>query len=421
MKQLLKEIIADQKGLFVRRKWISRPFPEALSSSEEIIVITGVRRCGKSVLLQQIRQLQPERDYFLNFDDERLREFRVEHFQLLYEVFVELYGEQSVFYFDEIQNIAGWEHFVKRLYNSGKKVFVTGSNANMLSRELGTYLTGCYRAVELYPFSFGEYLTLQGRPDLTKEVSGTVKRGEVLRFFEEYLQKGGFPMYLRTGDPEILHTLYENILYRDVLVRNKITNERELKELMFYAVSNVGKTFTYNSLKNAVKVKSPVTAKNYVSYVSDTYLLFTVSKIDASVKEQLRSPQKFYCIDTALALHLGFRLTADTGRLLENLIYLELRRRNPDEVFYYNDGESECDFIVRRGFRVVMALQVSVSLSNPRTRQRELKGLVAALQAFDLEKGYVITREEEEVITTSDNRTLYVRSAWKWLLETDEA
>ena len=161
MKQLLKDIIIDQKSFLPSKKTIIRSFSEKYLNNEEIIIISGVRRCGKSVLLQQIRDRLPQKDYFFNFDDDRLGNFTIENFQQLYEVFIELYGEQNYFYFDEIQNIAGWEHFAKRLYNSGKKVFITGSNARMLSKELGTYLTGCYIAIELYPFSFSEFLNFR--------------------------------------------------------------------------------------------------------------------------------------------------------------------------------------------------------------------------------------------------------------------
>ena len=144
MKQLLKDIIIDQKSFLPSKKTIIRSFSEKYLNNEEIIIISGVRRCGKSVLLQQIRDRLPQKDYFFNFDDDRLGNFTIENFQQLYEVFIELYGEQNYFYFDEIQNIPGWERFVRRLHDSGCKVFVTGSNANMLSRELGTHLTGRY-------------------------------------------------------------------------------------------------------------------------------------------------------------------------------------------------------------------------------------------------------------------------------------
>jgi uncharacterized protein len=163
MKELLKSVIFDQQKLGWNTRNVKRDFPPAYLYNQEIVVITGIRRCGKSTLLQQIRVEQVEKDYFINFDDERLIQFRVEDFQILYETFIELFGVQKTFYFDEIQNIAGWERFVRRLHDYGNKVFITGSNANMLSRELGTHLTGRYVSHELYPFSFREFLEYKGK------------------------------------------------------------------------------------------------------------------------------------------------------------------------------------------------------------------------------------------------------------------
>ncbi|TWV15134.1 ATP-binding protein [Bacteroidaceae bacterium HV4-6-C5C] len=415
MKQLLKDIITDQKTFLAGRDTIPRYFSESYLNNEEIIIVSGVRRCGKSVLLQQIRRKMPQQDYFFNFDDDRLTQFRVEHFQELYEVFVELYGEQNTFYFDEIQNIPGWEHFVKRLYNSGKKVFITGSNARMLSKELGTYLTGCYIAIELYPFSFAEYLTFRGRDKLLKSVSGTVERGEIQSLFGAYFVEGGFPMYLKSNDDIVLKTLYDNILYKDVMVRNQLVNEREVKELVYYTVSNIGKPLTYTSLAKVIGVKNPTTVKNYLEYIENTYLLFPLSQLDNSVKTQLRNPKKVYAVDNALIRRLGFHFSGEEGRLLENLVYVELRRRG-GEIFYHNSGKAECDFVVRDGFRVCQAIQVCFLMDDPDTRERELRGLFDALNAYNLSEGTIVTNAFAEEVTR-EGKSVHILPAWKWLLE----
>lgn len=414
MKQLLKDIITDQKLFLSRRKTIERKFPIQYLSSEEVIIISGVRRCGKSVLLQQIREKLPQKDYFFNFDDDRLSGFRVEHFQQLYEVFIELYGDQNYFYFDEIQNIAGWEQFVKRLYNLGKKVFVTGSNARMLSKELGTHLTGCYIAIELYPFSFLEFLIFRGKEKRISDIVGTVERGEIQALFNDYFLQGGFPMYLKSRDDIVLKTLYDNILYKDVMVRNQIVNEREVKELVYYAVSNIGKPLTYTSLAKVIGVKNPTTVKNYLEYIENTYLLFSLSKLDYSVKMQLRNPKKIYVIDNAMVRRLGFHFSGEEGRLLENLVYVELRRRG-GEIFYYNSGISECDFVVRDGFRVKQAIQVCFLMNSPDTRERELRGIVDAMKTYQLDEGFIITNTHEEEVRVGDKR-VQVLPAWKWMM-----
>lgn len=417
MQQLLKDIIIDQKNFLASQKTIARDFPERYLSNDFVIIISGVRRCGKSVLLQQIRDKLPQKDYFFNFDDDRLGNFTVEHFQQLYEVFIELYGEQNYFYFDEIQNIAGWEHFVKRLYNAGKKVFITGSNARMLSKELGTYLTGCYISIELYPFSFSEFLVFRKQQNLLEDISGTVARGEVQSAFNDYLRQGGFPIYLKSEDGIVLKTLYDNILYKDVMVRNQIVNEREVKELVYYSISNIGKPLTYTSLTKVIGVKNPTTVKNYLEYIENTYLLFTLSKLDYSVKAQLRNPKKIYAIDNALVSRLGFHFSGEEGRLLENMVYVELRRRG-GEVFYHNSGNAECDFIVRDGFRVTHAIQVCYLLNDLNTREREIRGVKDAMNAYQLTVGFIITNTHEEDVEY-EGKTIYILPAWKWLRRKD--
>ena len=413
MKQLLKDIIIDQKSFLPSKKTIIRSFPEKYLNNEEIIIISGVRRCGKSVLLQQIRDRLPQKDYFFNFDDDRLGNFTVENFQQLYEVFIELYGEQNYFYFDEIQNIAGWEHFAKRLYNSGKKVFITGSNARMLSKELGTYLTGCYIAIELYPFSFSECLDFREQQHLLGDISGTIARGEIQSAFNDYLKQGGFPIYLRSEDGIVLKTLYDNILYKDVMVRNQIVNEREVKELVYYTVSNIGKPLTYTSLAKVIGVKNPTTVKNYLEYIENTYLLFSLSKLDYSVKAQLRNPKKVYAIDNALVSRLGFHFSGEEGRLLENMVYIELRRRG-GEIFYHNSGNAECDFVVRDGFRVVQAIQACYLLGSSDTREREIRGIQDAMDTYQLLEGTIITNTHEEELKYGD-KMIHILPAWKWL------
>lgn len=413
MKQLLKDIIIDQKSFLPSKKTIIRSFPEKYLNNEEIIIISGVRRCGKSVLLQQIRDRLPQKDYFFNFDDDRLGNFTVENFQQLYEVFIELYGEQNYFYFDEIQNIAGWEHFAKRLYNSGKKVFITGSNARMLSKELGTYLTGCYIAIELYPFSFSEFLDFREQQHLLGDISGTIARGEIQSAFNDYLKQGGFPIYLKSEDGIVLKTLYDNILYKDVMVRNQIVNEREVKELVYYTVSNIGKPLTYTSLAKVIGVKNPTTVKNYLEYIENTYLLFSLSKLDYSVKAQLRNPKKVYAIDNALVSRLGFHFSGEEGRLLENMVYIELRRQG-GEVFYHNSGSAECDFVVRDGFRVMQAIQVCYLLDSSDTREREIRGVQDAMDTYQLLEGTIVTNTHEEEVKCGD-KIIHILPAWKWL------
>lgn len=412
MKDLLKHIIFDQQER-ENSAMVEREIDRRLIDSPEILVISGVRRCGKSVLLQQIRTSQKENDYYMNFDDDRLVNFKVEDFQTLYETFIELFGEQKTFYFDEIQNITGWERFVRRLYDNGCKVFVTGSNANMLSRELGTHLTGRYCQIELYPFSFKEFLKLKGVCPQNKDLYTTVGKGEIKKLFDEFLTTGGFPRYIQSHNNNYLSTLYENIIYKDVITRNKLTNERELLEMVYYMASNASKRFSYNSLAKTIGIKHTETIKNYLEYLEDTYLLFQLTKFDWSVRKQMASPKKVYFVDNAIIKRVGFNATANIGQLLENAVFVELKRRH-QEVYYYDSG-IECDFISREDGQIIFACQVTRSLNEEKTRKREINGLLSALKAYNLPEGTILTEDETEELIVEDKR-IYIRPIWRWLL-----
>lgn len=413
MKELLKHIIFDQRERDLS-PMVERDIDQRLVISPEILVISGIRRCGKSVLLQQIRAQQAERDFYLNFDDERLINFEVDNFQTLYEAFIELFGEQKTFYFDEIQNIPGWERFVRRLYDNGCKVFITGSNANMLSRELGTHLTGRYCQIELYPFSFSEFLKMKGVYPENKDFYTTTGKSNLRRLFDDYLRTGGFPRYIQDKNNSYLSTLYENVIYKDVVTRNKLNGERELLEMMYYLASNATKRFSYNSLAKVVGLKHPDTVKNYLEYTESTYLLFQVMRFDWSIKKQIGYQKKVYFIDNAIINKVGFNATDNMGQLLENLVFIQLKRQNK-EVYYHDDGV-ECDFIVREDGHIISAFQVTYSLSDVKTRQREINGLLSALNAYNLSEGMILTTDETEELTIEGKR-IVICPTWKWLLQ----
>ena len=294
MKELLKKIIFEQQEYCknIAQDTVPRTIEEEWLTTTEILIITGIRRCGKSVLLQQMRSKLPEQDFFFNFDDERLVNFTVADFQTLQECFFELFGEQHTYYFDEIQNVKGWETFVRRLYNEGNKVIVTGSNARMLSRELGTHLTGRYIAVEIFPFSFQEYLQLAKVQLEARDFYLTSKRAILLGHFKEYLEKGGFPKYLQSSSTRYLSSLYDSIIFRDVMARNGLTNDKEMQELIFYLASNATKRISYTSLGKIVGIRHSETVKNYLEYIEQTYMIFQLMKYSPSVKVQMLNPKK---------------------------------------------------------------------------------------------------------------------------------
>lgn len=417
MKDLLKQIILEQQEILhaQNKRYVQRYIADEWLQTSEILIISGIRRCGKSVLMQQIRDRLVEKDFFFNFDDERLANFKLDDFQKLQECFVELFGEQHTYYFDEIQNIEGWERFVRRLYNAGNKIVITGSNARMLSRELGTHLTGRYIQVEIYPFSFQEYLAMNEIPVNAKTLYTTTGRATMVKSFVKYMECGGFPKFLQDGSVSYLTSLYESIIYRDILTRNGLTNEKEMLELMFYLASNATKRVTYSSLGKVVGIQHPDTIKNYLEYIQQTYLISQLFRYDPSVKKQMMSPKKIYFVDNAIIKRIGFNATEHNGVFLENLVFIELKRRGWD-VYYYAD-KKECDFIVRKGLHISDAYQVTLKMDSPQTREREIAGVREAMQAYSLSKGYILTFEGKETINFDDGTIVEVVPVWEWILQ----
>ena len=417
MKDLLKQIILEQQEILhaQNKRYVQRYIADEWLQTSEILIISGIRRCGKSVLMQQIRDRLVEKDFFFNFDDERLANFKLDDFQKLQECFVELFGEQHTYYFDEIQNIEGWERFVRRLYNAGNKIVITGSNARMLSRELGTHLTGRYIQVEIYPFSFQEYLAMNEIPVNAKTLYTTTGRATMVKSFVKYMECGGFPKFLQDGSVSYLTSLYESIIYRDILTRNGLTNEKEMLEMMFYLASNATKRVTYSSLGKVVGIQHPDTIKNYLEYIQQTYLIFQLFRYDPSVKKQMMSPKKIYFVDNAIIKRIGFNATENNGVFLENLVFIELKRRGWD-VYYYAD-KKECDFIVRKGLHISDAYQVTLKMDSPQTREREIAGVREAMQAYSLSKGYILTFEGKETINFDDGTIVEVVPVWEWILQ----
>ncbi len=419
--ELLKRLILDQRDdLTLPVDYTERTAEEKLtilSKNKEIIVVAGIRRCGKSVLMQQLRQTSREVDYYFNFEDERLVDFSIADFQLLQEAFIELFGVQKTYYFDEIQNIPDWELFVRRLYNAGNKIYITGSNASLFSEELGTRLTGRYIKLTMYPFSFHEFLHHKEPLLLNKTALSTVQVGQIKHVFRQYCELGGFPEYIKYQHIDYLRSLFEGILYRDIISRYKLSNPKPIKELVYYLASNCSKEMTFNALRKLLGIGSATTVSDYCGYLENSYLCFFVCRYSESVKIQMQSPKKVYFIDHVLAKVIGFRFIEDIGRMLENIVFIELKRRNL-EVYYYNETK-ECDFLIREQGSIRTAIQVCKSMVDLSTRQREIDGLMEAMERHGLEEGFILTEGEEAIILIHKeiNYTIRVVPIWKWLTE----
>jgi len=414
----INEIIIRQRETILSKKYgIEREVLKEVESKiklPHVIVLTGLRRSGKSTLLRQlIKKHYKDNDfYYLNFEDERLFNFPAEEFNKLYESLVSLYGKKRVFFLDEIQNVTHFETFVRRLYEEGFKFFITGSSATLLSRELGTKLTGRHVDIIVRPFSFLEFLELKGVKIDKESIYKTETKVEIKKYFEEYLIKGGMPEYLIYNDPELLTRVYEDTIIKDVAVRYKVDNVAILRQLYSYLINNFANKFSYNSLKKVTSIKSVNTIKKFISYLEETYFAKTINKFDYSYKKQVINDKKFYVSDNGFIGVLSKKLTKDHGWLLENMVFNCLNKYN--EVFYYAD-KKECDFLIVKNKEIKQAIQVCYELKED-NKEREIAGLLEAMEQFNLKEGTIITHNQEEKIQKK-GRAVKVIPAWKWMLQ----
>ncbi len=397
-KEDLRSVILDQRqNLEAENQFITRNQLNTIDpDSPQALVITGVRRCGKTTLLKELAQSLPGY-YYLSFEDVRLTPFEATDFIKTEEVFKEEFGKCDYLLFDEIQNVPGWEIYIRQKLDQKRHVIISGSNARLLSRELGTHLTGRHLDFELFPFSYQEYLVFE---NTTAGLSS----------FQKYLTLGGFPEFLFSRKKDYLQQLLIDILMRDIAVKHAVRNVKVLKEMTVFLLSNVGKDYSYHSIRRVFSLGAVTTVIDYISFLEESYLLFSIPKFDHSLKNQSVNPKKIYAVDNGLALANSLSFSSDMGRMLENLVFLMLRRRYK-EIYYFRDTR-ECDFIVRESGVVTMAVQVCAQLTHD-NKDRELEGLKNAMLFFNLPEGLLLTMNEDDKITIGD-RTITIKPVWKW-------
>ncbi len=409
------ETIKDQKSYFdfflKNNKNVLRNIDfNKYIKSKEIIVITGSRRSGKSYLLLQFKEMIKSGSY-INFEDDRFLNFNEDGFDNLLKAIYEVYGENNdVFFFDEIQNIKNWEIFVRRLYNYKYKVFITGSNANLLSSELGTKLTGRHLDITLLPFSFIEYLKYYNIN--YKKNYNLKEKSKILTNFNNYLQDGSYPQFLEENNKDIIRNIYSDAIYKDLQPRYCIENINDLKETLLYLSSSLSSPISYNNVSKSLKIKSHHTVKKYIESLESVYLIFLIKKYSESNKKILKSYKKVYFIDNGLRNVLTFQRYQNKGHLLENIVFLELIRRGK-EITYFNENNSECDFVAKdTSFET---FQVCFEL-NDKNKDREVNGLLSAMNFFKLKTGYILTYDQEDELKI-DSKVVKIIPVWKWLLE----
>jgi len=417
-KEQIKAILLEQFQAFWQRDTgIPRTQLLEIERVERLphaVIISGLRRVGKSTLLAQLSHRFGENEfYYVNFEDDRFLDFQADDANDLFQTLVELFGERKIFLIDEVQNILGWERFVRRFIDLGFKFYLTGSNASLLSRELGSRLTGRYVLVELFPFSFIEFLHFRQYPIPDPDRLTTVDTARLRQALDEYLRLGGIPEPLKYPDLSLLRTLYEDVLYRDIAARYRIDELRALKELAFFLMSNVACSVSYNRLKDHLRLGSVNTVKNYIEYLENSWLLFTLNVYDYSVKRQQIAAKKVYSIDTGLASAVGFSFSANTGKLMENLVFLTLRRKTKEIHYFTTPAGFEVDFYLPESRQLIQVVQ---NMERAATQAREVRAMFDALRALKAARGLILSDQPAEPVE-ENGLTVEIRSLTEWLLK----
>lgn len=421
---MIKTIISQhktEKEKIVSQSYVPREkmnFAGKFLESNLIKVITGPRRTGKSVFCILI--LKDKNFAYLNFDDENL--LKTENYDELVKGLYEIYPDAKYVLFDEIQNLDKWELFVNKLQRRGINLILTGSNSKLLEKELSTVLTGRYVCVEIFPFSFREFLRVKNFTIEKGKIQLPEIKGKILNYLNEYINNGGFPEVLvKNLDPKIyLETLFDAILFKDVVKRHKVRFSRQIYDLATYLISNFTSEFSFTKLRNILGFKSTNTIEKYLRYLEEAYLVFVLNRFSFKMKEQIKSPRKIYIADTGLIMAKSFQFSKNIGKLTENLVLCEILRRgyklNRDVFYYKTDNGGEVDFILRNGTKIERLIQVCYDIDDIKTKERELKSLVKASNELNCNNLEIQTWELEGE-EKFRKKIIKFTPLWKWLLE----
>lgn len=417
--QDLVKVLSDQKEEFQhfsKRSLCARMEESQLSLDSRLAqVVIGVRRSGKSTLCLKYftdRKITPA---YVNFDDDRLASLKTTDLDTLLEVLYRLYGDFHYLFMDEIQNVKQWHLFVNRLLRQEIHIFLTGSNSKLLSGELATHLTGRHNKVELYPFSFSEYCAFRNVDTTSLSVKGQALRKAALT---DYLTQGGFPELLNEKNRRsYIMALLDNIIRNDIAKRFKLRHVDVLYRMAAYLMDNFCQEFKADEVGKLFGITDH-TAENYFHYLQEAFLLFSVRKFSFKSKSRIRN-EKVYVVDPAFISERNDTFqTKNLGWRLENIVYIELLRRhrpNYTDVFYFKEKDSECDFVVAKAGKVIELVQVSYDISSPKTRRRELNGLIKAANKLHCNNLTLVTLDNQEDME-QDGFTIHIVSAANWLI-----
>ena len=415
-KEIIKRLIAEKQAETVSVELMKRPVEIEETAN---YVFVGLRRAGKSYLMFQhiqdlihSKQIAIEEVLYINFEDERITSIKAEELGLLLDAYREMFDCKPVIFLDEIQNISGWEKFVRRLADSKYRVFITGSNAQMLSREIYTTLGGRFIAKEVFPFSFREYLEYHGVV-LDKNWEYNDSRLKVIKLFHNYFYYGGSAESFAINDKRSwLNSLYQKILLGDIISRNEIRNENAIRVLVKKLAESVMQPSSLSRLKNIVDSTGTTisynTLTNYLQFLTDAYLVFGISNFSDKLSNK-ETFKKRYFYDNGL---LNNFLFDPETKLLENMVAIDLKKKYGDELFFYHKNV-EVDFFVPKERR---AIQVSYGIVNESTRQREINALLKLSEVYRLDRLEIVTFDEETTSIQNGGITIQIIPVWKWLL-----
>lgn len=423
----LKSIILEQhETLHIKQSSITRHLLRDLEALEHLkehaIIVSGIRRCGKSTLLKQIyHQYHLNNAFFLSFEDERLVGLDATMLNQLHQTLIELFGDQKTFFFDEIQVIPGWEIFVRRMQDLGYKFYLSGSNASLLKGHASHKLTGRHITLRLFPYSFQEYLAYC-HPQLDTSDRGlhhTKTRAQLQSAFTQTMRYGGMPGYWKYRSTEIVTQIYQDILFRDIIGQHQIREQRALRELGLYFLSNIGSQLSLTSLQKTLNLGSINTIKSFMSYFEDAYLFSFLPRYDYALKTRILTGKKVYCQDTGFITHLAFQFSENFGKILENMVYIELLRRKKELYSYQTRNRLEVDFAIQEGTKITELIQVAYNLNQEKTRKREIAALEKAMQETQLNTGTILTFSEHADIKTDWGGSIAIRAIVPWLLSNE--
>jgi uncharacterized protein len=378
-------------------------------------IVIGVRRSGKSTLCHKVLLQQNIKYAYLNFDDERLKDITSDQLNDVLSALYAVYGDFKHLFLDEIQNVEGWHLFVNRLLRQGIKLLITGSNANLLSSELSTYLTGRYVQIELFPFSFNEYLLFKKMKLKAVSTKDVALRD---RAYLEYLEQGGFPELFDTVTQKMMYVqgLFQAIIYKDILKRFQVKYVKAFGDIAYWALNNFAREISYAQISKNFDIKSVHTAQNYISYLEQGYLIMTLPKFSFKAQERVRN-NKTYIIDTAFINFAQDKvLGTEYGWRLENIVYLELRRRRNWEIYdlYFYKNTYEIDFVKVVNGKPKELIQVAYLMEDKKTRNREINALLKATTELKCKNLTIITQGRSEEYK-EDNVKINIVNIVEWL------